>query len=85
VRNLYRIFEKVIEKKWMLRHSVHPGGHISVAIYPNVEQYEQFLYEEKSFDELEKRVMKDFGYLLGAATPAPKPTGMPLPPGFPRL
>lgn len=89
MRDLYKIFDKVIEKKRMLRFSAHPGGHLSVGIYDNEKQSKQYLYEAKTLDELEKLLKKDFGHLIKPTVtmtnhPAYIPTPMPLPPGFPR-
>lgn len=79
MRDLWRLFEKCIEHKLMLRFSVHPGGARHVGIYKDDEQY---LYDG-TLDEIEKQVLNDFIDILG---PAPKPPlgNLPTPPGFPK-
>lgn len=92
MRNLYKIFDKIMEKKFMLRFTAFPGGRLSVGVYDNEKQTRQKMYETNSIEELEKMLMKDFKHLfspsVGAAyrdaviiPPMPTPPGFPKPPG----
>lgn len=90
MRDLWRLFEKCIEHKLMLRFSVHPGGAVHVAIYYNDEQY---LYDGK-IEDIERSILCDFVEVFGPivrsphvsprAIDIPGNSRIPLPPGFPK-
>lgn len=78
MRNLYKLIDKLIEMKYMVRFAAWPGGARSLAVYASPEQSEQYLYEG-TLEEIERNVFKDFGHFLN---PAPTVRSIPLPPGF---
>ncbi len=71
MRDLWKIIEELRKRKIMVRLSSFPGGHVSLGVYHNDEQY---LYESKeSFEDIETQLKKDFGHFLAPAIPMGMP------------
>ncbi len=81
MRLLYQIFDKVLSSGYKMRFAYFPKAGFSAAIYKDPDEAEQFLYGEKTIEELEAAIMKDFAFLLN---PTAVKSSMPPPPGFPR-
>lgn len=95
MRTIWKILEAAKEQKYMVRLGMWPGGNISVGIYNNT-QDKQYLYEGKSYEEIETQMIKDLGHLIKTFNIVPDPSlkpnqakinfpSFPTPVGFPKL
>jgi hypothetical protein len=97
MKNIWAIVEACKAQGHMVRIALFPGGHMNVGIYDSEKQMKQHMYDHFEVDKLEAAMMKDWGHLINSNNldqsikeiitkfELPKPSGMPLPPGFPKL
>ena len=76
MRDIYKIIDKLVLGKYMVRFNSFPGGTLNLSVHtynPDL----GYLYGAETLDELEAKLKVDFGHLIA-------PSSLPLPPGLPK-
>jgi len=82
--NIWQILQACRKQNMMVRFASFPGGKLNVGIYAKGME-KQALYDCDTLEELEARLVKDFGHLTPTFAPSTAPLihkpSMPLPLG----